>query len=193
MIGFWFQSIESEDKQLTKVINDETFILKSLKIVLHRVKIDDFIHSREKIVTNPIIKNQANRAREQPSRKVKRLNKVPEEVNEEKKPKQKKKNFTLKEKVHNESPHFEFIPNEQVLVTIPGYPPWPDRIESVYGATIIVEFFSNGQKCVSFFVLSMTHSFWSLVEIQYAPLLWVALNLVRSDNFYNAKVIGNRW
>lgn len=48
------------------------------------------------------------------------------------------KKLTVKEKIHNESPDNEFMPNEIVLATIPGFCPWPARILELAGQTIIV-------------------------------------------------------
>lgn len=60
-----------------------------------------------------------------------------------------KKNMTLKEKIRSEAPANEFVNNEIVLATIPGFCPWPARIIQIDGETIMVEFFGTGQMCVS--------------------------------------------
>lgn len=51
----------------------------------------------------------------------------------------------LEERIINESPDKEFIVDELVLATVPGYCPWPARILSITSQTIIVEFFGTGQ------------------------------------------------
>lgn len=56
--------------------------------------------------------------------------------------------LSLKEKIHNESPMNEFMVDEIVLCTIPGYAPWPARIKEIINQTIFVEFFGTGQMYV---------------------------------------------
>lgn len=51
----------------------------------------------------------------------------------------------LQERIQNESPNKEFIENEIVLATIPGFCPWPARILNITGQTISIEFFGTGQ------------------------------------------------
>lgn len=63
----------------------------------------------------------------------------------EKKTRKYKKKLSLKERIHNESPINEFLVNEVVLCTIPGYSPWPARIKDINSQTIFVEFFGTGQ------------------------------------------------
>lgn len=53
--------------------------------------------------------------------------------------------LSLEEKIHNDSPINEFMVNEVVLCTIPGYAPWPARIRDINSQTIFVEFFGTGQ------------------------------------------------
>lgn len=55
------------------------------------------------------------------------------------------KNLTLKEKIKNNAPDNEFMTNEIVLATIPGFCAWPARIIQIIGETIMVEFFGTGQ------------------------------------------------
>lgn len=82
-----------------------------------------------------------------------------EKVNEPNKPmansnKKTRKNPTklrLREKIETESPVNEFVPNEVVLATIPGFAPWPARILNMSDQTILVEFFGTGQMQVDFF------------------------------------------
>lgn len=50
----------------------------------------------------------------------------------------------LQERIQNESPE-EFIENEIVLATIPGFCPWPARIMNITGQTISIQFFGTGQ------------------------------------------------
>lgn len=54
--------------------------------------------------------------------------------------------FTLKEKIENENPNKEYVVNEVVLATVPGYPVWPARILEIIGQTIKVEFFGTGER-----------------------------------------------
>lgn len=56
----------------------------------------------------------------------------------------KRAKLSLKEKLDN-APAIEFVPNEVVLATIPGYCPWPARIFSITNNKIFVEFFGTGQ------------------------------------------------
>lgn len=55
----------------------------------------------------------------------------------------------LKERILKEAPEKEYIVNEIVLGTVPGYPPWPARIIEIVGQTIKVEFFGTGEMCVN--------------------------------------------
>lgn len=55
------------------------------------------------------------------------------------------KALKLEELIQNESPNNQYIVNEIVLVTIPGYSPWPARILNIVNETISVEFFGTGQ------------------------------------------------
>lgn len=57
-----------------------------------------------------------------------------------------KRNRTLKERNLNNAPDKEFIINEIVLATVPGYKPWPARIIEIDGQTIRVEFFGTGER-----------------------------------------------
>lgn len=45
----------------------------------------------------------------------------------------------------DDTPDKEFLVDEIVLTTIPGYAPWPSRILSMTGQTIMVEFFGTGE------------------------------------------------
>lgn len=51
----------------------------------------------------------------------------------------------LTEKILRESPGKEFILNEIVLATVPGFVPWPARIVEINGETLRVEFFGTGE------------------------------------------------
>lgn len=51
----------------------------------------------------------------------------------------------LREKIETASPVNEYVPNEVVLATIPGFAPWPARILNINEQTIFVEFFGTGQ------------------------------------------------
>lgn len=51
----------------------------------------------------------------------------------------------LQEFIDDRSPVHEFVLNEIVLATVPGYAPWPSRIIKIVGETIFVEFFGTGQ------------------------------------------------
>lgn len=54
--------------------------------------------------------------------------------------------LTLKEKINREAPINEYVINELVMATIPGYAPWPARIIDISGEIILVEFFGTGEK-----------------------------------------------
>lgn len=61
------------------------------------------------------------------------------------KPKRKAQ-LQLQERILNEVPSKEYLPNEIILATVPGYAPWPARIIEMIGQTILVEFFGTGQR-----------------------------------------------
>lgn len=64
------------------------------------------------------------------------------------KPKRKGRKSTkmqLQEQMLNDAPGKEFLTNEIVLATIPGFVPWPARILNIIGQTITVEFFGTAQ------------------------------------------------
>lgn len=48
----------------------------------------------------------------------------------------------------DDTPDKEFLVNEIVLTTIPGFSPWPSRILNIMGQTITIEFFGTGQVLV---------------------------------------------
>lgn len=52
----------------------------------------------------------------------------------------------LKERIITEAPDKEFVLNEIVLASVPGYAAWPARIIDINGQTIHVEFFGTGEK-----------------------------------------------
>lgn len=54
--------------------------------------------------------------------------------------------FIIKEKIRERNPNKEYMINEVVLATVPGYPPWPARILNINGQTIDVEFFGTGER-----------------------------------------------
>lgn len=60
--------------------------------------------------------------------------------------KKRSKNLTLKEIISINAPMNDYVMNELVLATVPGYCPWPARILSIIGETIVVEFFGTGQR-----------------------------------------------
>lgn len=51
----------------------------------------------------------------------------------------------LLERIRLEIPTKDYLINEIVLTTIPGYKPWPSRILNITGQTITVEFFGTGE------------------------------------------------
>lgn len=53
--------------------------------------------------------------------------------------------LTLAQAIENGSPANEFVADEVVLVTIPGFCPWPARILGISSETLMVEFFGTGQ------------------------------------------------
>lgn len=55
------------------------------------------------------------------------------------------KKLTVKERIHKEAIDNEFMPDEIILATIPGFCCWPARILEIIGQTIMVEFFGTGQ------------------------------------------------
>lgn len=57
----------------------------------------------------------------------------------------KRSKLSLEEKLDNEAPIKQFLPNEVVLATVPGYCPWPARILTITDHTILIEFFGTGQ------------------------------------------------
>lgn len=63
------------------------------------------------------------------------------------KPKPKRRaNLQLQERLLNDVPSKEYLPNEIILATIPGYVAWPARILEMMGQTVLVEFFGTGQR-----------------------------------------------
>lgn len=86
---------------------------------------------------------------------------------------QKKKGRTKQEKgilksksIH--SPADEFIANEIVLATIPGYAPWPACIIDVKGNTYFVRFFGTDEMFVDVF----SHSFLYVLAIELNMYVW---------------------
>lgn len=53
--------------------------------------------------------------------------------------------LTLAQAIENGSPSNEFVTDEVVLVTIPGFCAWPARIVGILGETLMVEFFGTSQ------------------------------------------------
>lgn len=51
----------------------------------------------------------------------------------------------LQERMLSDAPEKEFLSNEIVLASIPGYAPWPARILQISGQTITIAFFGTGQ------------------------------------------------
>lgn len=54
--------------------------------------------------------------------------------------------LTLKEKISRAAPINDYVINELIMATVPGYSPWPARIIDIIGETIVVEFFGTGQR-----------------------------------------------
>lgn len=50
----------------------------------------------------------------------------------------------LRERMMNEVPVKEFLIDEVILATVPGFVPWPARILNITGQTIMIEFFGTG-------------------------------------------------
>lgn len=53
--------------------------------------------------------------------------------------------YSLKEKIERGAPSNEYMTNEIILATVPGFCAWPARIKHISGETIHVEFFGTGQ------------------------------------------------
>lgn len=72
---------------------------------------------------------------------------VSKTITEKKEPNKKRrvKNLTIKEKIRIEAPDNEYVIDEIVLATIPGFCAWPARIQQIIGETIMVEFFGTGE------------------------------------------------
>lgn len=51
----------------------------------------------------------------------------------------------LQQQIDNELPNRQYLVDEIILATIPGYAPWPARILKMIGQTISVQFFGTGQ------------------------------------------------
>lgn len=51
----------------------------------------------------------------------------------------------LLDRIRTEVPTKEYLINEIILATVPGYQPWPGRILDITDQTIVVEFFGTGQ------------------------------------------------
>lgn len=62
----------------------------------------------------------------------------------------KNRKLTLEQHIENETPSKNYVENEIVIATIPGYAPWPARILSIQSETIMVEFFGTGQMLVAY-------------------------------------------
>lgn len=52
---------------------------------------------------------------------------------------------SLLDKMVREAPDKEFVLNEIVLATVPGYAPWPACIVAIEGETLKVQFFGTGE------------------------------------------------
>lgn len=72
---------------------------------------------------------------------------VPRKEIEKPKPRRVRK-LTIKERIKIDAPDNEFMANEVILATIPGFCAWPARIIQILNETIIVEFFGTGQRYV---------------------------------------------
>lgn len=71
---------------------------------------------------------------------------VASKVNKPTRKDRKSSKFTLKERIENENPNKEYVVNEVILATVPGYPVWPARILQIIGQTITVEFIGTGER-----------------------------------------------
>lgn len=57
-----------------------------------------------------------------------------------------KNKLQLQERLLSQVPAKEYLQNEIILASIPGYVPWPARILEMTGQTVLIEFFGTGQK-----------------------------------------------
>lgn len=51
----------------------------------------------------------------------------------------------LEERIKNDAPVNQYIEGEIILGTIPGFAPWPARIQKIIDETIYIEFFGTGE------------------------------------------------
>lgn len=51
----------------------------------------------------------------------------------------------LEERIRNKAPLNQYIEGEIILGTIPGYAPWPARIQKIINETIYIEIFGTSQ------------------------------------------------
>lgn len=138
----------SESKKTTVVPK----IDKELRVAIDRLSetqirnIQSRYNAKAKIELNEMVPNETTKT---PIKKIQEK----KQCTEEKKTKGKKRvqgkrkeKLSLKERILNDAPENEYFCDEIVLVTIPGFCPWPARIISMSGETILVEFFGTGQR-----------------------------------------------
>lgn len=97
---------------------------------------------RNRLTSNTAVAETQKRLRIENNSASKENNSIAHSTSE---PKRKAK-LQLQERLQNEVPSKEYLPNEIILATVPGYAPWPARIIEMVGQTILVEFFGTGQK-----------------------------------------------
>lgn len=76
---------------------------------------------------------------------------------ENRKQKRKFTKMQLQEYIDNDSPNRQYIVNEIIIATIPGFAPWPARILKINGQTITVEFFGTGHMYVLTLIFCTRH------------------------------------
>lgn len=80
----------------------------------------------------------------------------------------------LFDRIRNETPMRDYLVNEIVLATVPGYVPWPARLLSIDAQTITVQFFGTGQMYVSDFSklgFNLNYYFMGLFYLNFRNLL----------------------
>lgn len=65
----------------------------------------------------------------------------------------------IQEHIDNNTPNKQYLADEIILATVPGYAPWPARILTMIGQTISVQFFGTGQMYANSFNLLYENSF----------------------------------
>lgn len=92
-------------------------------------------------------KKDTNKAQENTTKNISTENTTKSTPNPKPKTKRagKSSKIQLLERIRTEVPTKEYLINEIILTTVPGYQPWPSRILDITGQTIVVEFFGTGQ------------------------------------------------